>query len=150
MSSHVAILRPALLRLVITGQKRLESRLYRTRRTPVGRIREGDTIFLKPTGGAVQAVCRAGAVREFRHLTVRELRLIRERYQAALRVPQGYWRVKRDSRYGVLIWLADVRRCGPVVRVPRQFGSGWVELPDGPASGFGGRRRWGACQAPQT
>ncbi|MCG3128773.1 MAG: hypothetical protein CHACPFDD_03664 [Phycisphaerae bacterium] len=129
MRTHVAILRPALLKLVLSGRKQLESRLYRTRRTPVGRVRVGDTIYLKPTGGAVEAVCRAGAVRELPQLRDADLRRIRARYQTLLQAPRNYWRRTRKSRCGVLIWLADVRRCGPVVEVPRQFGSGWVELP---------------------
>ncbi|MDE1970446.1 MAG: hypothetical protein KGI50_02595 [Patescibacteria group bacterium] len=54
---HVAIMNPSwkLIPKIISGEKSIESRWYRTKRTPWNRIKKGDAVFFKNSGAPVLA-----------------------------------------------------------------------------------------------
>jgi ASC-1-like (ASCH) protein len=125
---HVAIVDFHAARGLIAGVKRVESRLYRSKRSPYGRIRRGETIYFKLSGGEIIGATRALRVLEFGDLTPRGVERLRRRYGRVVRAPAEYWRARRDCRYGVLIWLAPLREplAGPPLA--RQYGNGWLTL----------------------
>lgn len=137
---HVAIVSRDVADALLSGRKRVESRLFRARRPPYGAIRPGERIFFKRSGGAVFATARAIWVEFATFASPNAVAAAARRLGRLVAAPRAYWSARREARYGVFIGLSAVRptRAGP--RVPRQFGGGWVVLSD----------RWGPDEAPQN
>ena len=53
MNYHLVILKKPYLDLILAGEKTIELRLTRAKRPACGRVRPGDRLFLKPSGGPV-------------------------------------------------------------------------------------------------
>lgn len=51
MDYHLVILKKPYLDLILAGEKTIELRLNRAKRPAGGRVRPGDRLFLKPSGG---------------------------------------------------------------------------------------------------
>ena len=64
---HVAIMKKSwgLIPKILSGEKTIESRWYQTKRAPWGRIRRGDIIYFKNTGGPVVAKAMVRGVLQF-------------------------------------------------------------------------------------
>ncbi len=125
-AEHVAIVTPQLGAALAAGRKRIESRFFTTRRVPFGRVARHDTIHFKLSGGPVIGRCRVARVVFYRDLTPGGIDAIRRRYNHAILAPRSYWQARRNSRYGVLIWLGPFSPRDCDLAVPRQFGSGWI------------------------
>lgn len=125
---HVAIIHARYARALLSGRKRIESRLYRTRRVPLDRIRSGERVVFKVSSGPILGVARVLRVEQYAGLRPEDVDALRARYNGQIGAPAGYWREKRGASFGVLIWVGRLR-AAPPVRVPRQHGSGWVILP---------------------
>jgi hypothetical protein len=82
------------------------------------------------------ARAKAGRVEFFEGLTVGKLRELYRRHNRGICGEAAYWRAKKHSRYGTLIWLTDVEAtdCGPAMEPSR--GPAWFVLGEGePVSG---------------
>lgn len=138
---HLAILRRDLAGALLSGRKRIETRFYRHRRLPLGRIHAGDIVHFKVSGGEVVGSARVAFVREFMSLTPTRVDRLRRLFQDQVCAPARYWAARRRCRYGVLIGIGPVG--APALRfpVPRQYGGGWVVLNGaaGSAGGWTGR-----------
>lgn len=133
-TEHIAIINRASAAALLSGRKRIESRFSRTRRAPLGRVRVGDRIHFKLSGGPVIGEARVQRVREFHDLDAPRMRWLQRRYNADVRAPASYWRARRSSRFAVLIWLSGLTRGGAGATAPRQYGTAWIVLGPGGAS----------------
>ena len=77
---HLVILKKPYLEAILGGRKTIESRLAKTRHSPFGRVRAGDTLFLKQSSGLVCATARAAAVKKYENLTPEQIIGLKERY----------------------------------------------------------------------
>jgi ASC-1-like (ASCH) protein len=128
--THVAIVCPEIVPALLRGEKRIETRFYRSRRSPFGRIAVGDVVHFKRTGGGLVGSTEVTSVKEVGNLTARRLDQLQRRYSRRVQAPATYWAQKRRCRYGVLIGLGSLVRPPPDLAVPRQFGTGWLVLGD--------------------
>jgi hypothetical protein len=119
---------------LLSGRKRIESRLSRSRRLPFGRIDVGDAVHFKLSGGSVIGTAHVKHVRHFDCLTPQRVHALQRQYNQAICAPPAYWRARRHCRYAVLIWVDQLASPPPALHVPRQFGGAWLELPGEPAS----------------
>lgn len=130
---HLAILHPEPLRLILAGEKTIESRLSRVRATPYGRVAAGDILHLKRAGGPVLGRATVARVEQYGDLTPVAVQAAAERYREELRWAPAFLAAKANCRYAVLIWLADVAVVEPWAH--RQRGrAGWVVLGPDPRS----------------
>lgn len=141
-NTHIAIIHHGLGARLLDGAKTIESRLMRTRRPPYGRVRRGDRICFKLSGGALIGSAVVARVREFADLRPADVRDLQRRYSAQVAAPRSYWRDRRAARYAVLIWLERWTRAVPGCEIPRQFGGAWLSLDPSQTA----RRR---CRAPR-
>lgn len=125
---HVAIVSRAAAGQLLSGMKQVESRFYTRKRPPFGRIRSGDTVHFKVSGGSVIGSATVTRVRQFESLTPARVALLRRRYNQAVRAPARYWSARRRCRYGLLIWITPLFPPPPRIQVPRQYGNGWLTL----------------------
>ena len=58
MKYHLAILTPGWIDLILDGSKTIESRFTKVRCAPFGKVHEGDSVYLKESGGLVKGMFR--------------------------------------------------------------------------------------------
>jgi hypothetical protein len=128
MRSHVAIVRPGVALALLRGVKRIETRFYRQRRPPWGRISPGDLVHFKLSGGAFIGSTQVLFVKEVASLTPRAIARLRRTYGRAIHASAAYWSGRRTARYGVLTGLGLLSASPRSIAIPRQYGSGWLVL----------------------
>jgi ASC-1-like (ASCH) protein len=102
---HLAIFNEPFLSLVYNREKKIESRFSINKRSPYEKVKKGDVIILKESGGLVTGVFVAGEVKFF-HLTNRKsLEAIEANFGKAICADYdpNFWRDKAKSKYATLI-----------------------------------------------
>lgn len=112
---HIAILdRKGLsLESILTGEKTIESRFYKTRKAPYGKIYPGDTVYFKEKNMPVSAKAEVEHVLAFRHLDEKSVRYILKKYAEAIGIPRRYDKKYLDYKYAVLIFFKDTQKIKP-------------------------------------
>ncbi|MEL7088885.1 MAG: ASCH domain-containing protein [Planctomycetota bacterium] len=108
MSIHVAILKREYLRLILSGQKAVESRLMKVRCPPFGLVTRGERLFFKVSGGPFMATALADEVHDFADQTPAQIDALCDRWNPAVCGPLAYWRERRDRPFVTLIRLRRV------------------------------------------
>jgi ASC-1-like (ASCH) protein len=129
MANHLVILKKPYLDAILAGRKKIESRFTRTKRYAFGRVLPGDKLFLKESSGPVCATATVAAVKDFQNLTPRRIIEIKQRYNRYIIGSDEYWRSKSNCRFGLLVWLEDVKSIKPV-RIYKKDWRAWVVLTD--------------------
>jgi hypothetical protein len=127
MNSHLVILKKPYLDLILAGEKTIELRLTRAKRPVGGRVRPGDRLFLKPSGGPVCGLATAKDVEYHEDLTPSRIRQIQQQYNDQIRGDDAVWESLMDRQSGFLVWLSDIRRIDPIRIVKRDWRA-WVVL----------------------
>lgn len=132
---HIAILHPYFLERILAGGKTMESRWLANRSAPWGKVRAGDMIYLKPSGGPVVAKALAGAVQEFSDLTPERVRALIREHKEALGVAHDWERLLarvERKRYCVLVTLTGITEVTPFPISKRGFGNqaAWLTVPE--------------------
>ena len=130
---HLAILakKRKLLAKIISGEKTIESRWYKTKRTPYNNIKTNDTIYFKDSGEpiTVQATVEKVLFFDLRHTKVNNLiEKYADRIGLKQRDPQEY----AKFNYCTLIWLKEVKEI-PKFNINKQgYGNmaAWITLED--------------------
>ncbi|MEM1329795.1 MAG: ASCH domain-containing protein [Planctomycetota bacterium] len=134
MARHVAILRREYLDAILRGEKTVECRVSQQRRAPFGRVRSGDVIHLKQSGGPYRGLAIAGQVLSFGRAGPEVITEIEREYDPLIGAGQEYWTAKRDASYVTLVWLEQVSpsETGPDLRAVVSPGDrrGWHCLGD--------------------
>ncbi len=105
---HVAIIHRPHLDAIFAGEKRVESRLTKSRRDPFGRVAVGDWVFFKQASGAFRAAACVLRVESRSGLVARDIRQIRREFGDEIAAPAAYWRERSRARYATLMWLGEV------------------------------------------
>lgn len=124
------ILRRPYLDKILAGRKSIESRFTVTRRAPYGCVAARDKIFLKLSSGPVCASAFVKRVLEFENLSPGKIKRIKSKYNNLILGGEDYWADKRESKYGVLVWLEGVERIEPVL-IEKKDWRAWVVLEKG-------------------
>lgn len=134
MTHHLAVLKPLYLKRILLGLKTIEYRLSRTRRLPFARVRRGDTLWLKRSGGPVLAWCKVRRVEFHQPQTARQLVGLLTRHSAALQAKRKFFTSHREVRYLTLVHLGTIRKVRPF-SIPKTDRRSWVVLTEPPAAG---------------
>ena len=126
---HLVILKRPYLEAILSGRKIVESRFTRTKRGAFG-VCKGDKLFLKASSGPVCGTAVVSDVRRFEKLTPERMIELERRYNDLVCGRREYWQSKADCRFGVLVWLSEVRRMEPI-RIVKKDWRAWVVLKKG-------------------
>ena len=133
MTTHVAILRPHYIDMILDGHKTIEARLSVCRIAPFGMVAAGDELFVR--SGALGYLARAsiGRVWSFQSLTPGLVRRLRTRFDAGVRGDPAFWQTKRSARYATFIELRSVREVEQGPSLVRKAGDrrAWFVLHEG-------------------
>lgn len=135
---HLAIMQPAwgLLPKILSGQKTIEMRWYKTRQRPWGEIEAGDMLYFKDAGQPVTARAEVGKVVEYDNLDAGRIRdLLNEYGQAAGFEAKEMPEIARRfncKRYCIIIYLKKAQKIKPFEINKAGFGSqtAWLVLDD--------------------
>lgn len=131
---HLAILskKRKLLDKIIFGEKTIESRWYKYKKTPYGTLKIGDTIYFKDSGESVTAKAKAEKVILFDNLTRNKIISILKEYGDRICIPLSYSKRLEGKNYCVLIFLKEVQRVEPFRVDKTGFGmmSAWISVSD--------------------
>ena len=126
---HLAILKKPYLDAILDGRKTIESRFTRTRRVPFGQISVGDKVFLKQSSGPICAEATVTAIEQFDNLTPEQITQIKKKYNHLIKGSNEYWHSKENCRFGVLVWLKDVKPIEPI-QINKKDWRAWVLLTE--------------------
>ncbi len=135
---HLAIMKKSwgLTTKILTGEKKIESRWYKSRYTPWNRIKPGEMIYFKDSGEAVSVKAEVERVLQFSDLTPLKVKEILAKYAeadglSADKIPE-FFKLFQDKKYCLLIFLKNPREIEPFQINKSGFGAmaAWISLPD--------------------
>ena len=133
---HLAIMKKSwgLTDKILSGQKKIESRWYLTKRKPWDSIKRGETVYFKDSGGPVRIRAEAGRVMQFADLTPQKVKEILDEYGrddgiGEEKIPEFFERFK-DKKYCILIFLKNPQEIKPFEIDKTGFGmmSAWITI----------------------
>jgi hypothetical protein len=126
---HLAVFVEPFLQYILDGRKTVESRFSKNLCAPHKRVKRGDIILLKRSGGHVVGLCQVSAV-WFYTLDPQSLQTIRDEYAMALCAGNGdFWTERCGMSYATLMQVSRVAAIRPVVCSKRDR-RGWVVLSE--------------------
>ena len=129
---HLAILsKPGkLLAKILSGEKTIESRWYKFKKTPYGHIAVNDIIYFKESGEPVSAKAKVSKVLFFDKLNEDKIRRLLEEYGSRLGVYLSYLEKVKDKNFCTLIFLENVEKIEPFEINKKGFGlmAAWISV----------------------
>lgn len=131
---HVAIMKKSwgFLPKILTGEKKIESRWYKHKAAPWGRIAAGDTVYFKNAGEPVTASATVRKVFSFDDLTPKKAIMLLKKYGKDDGIAKDdrafYAKQFADKRYCLLIFLKDAKKIKPFMVDKTGFGAmaAWI------------------------
>ncbi len=126
---HIAILdkKRHLLERILSGEKRIESRWYISRKAPWDRISQGDIVYFKNSGEHVGVVANVSKVLQFEALDPAKVDLLLHKYGKLLGMKEGEYASSYDSyknkRFCILVFISEVRQITPFEIDKKGFGN---------------------------
>ena len=133
---HVAIMKTSwkLLPKIISGEKKIESRWYKTRCEAWGKVKARDTVYFKDSGEPVTVKAGVSKVMEFKDLDALKVREIIHRYGGKDGIGSSdleyFCDWAKDKKYCILIFLSHPSYVTPFAVDKAGFGSAraWISI----------------------
>ena len=127
---HIAILQKEWLPKILAGEKTIESRWYKQKRTPYQNIHPGETIYFKETGKPVTAKATVQKALFFDALTEEKLREILQIYGKQINMTLDVIPGLLDKKYSILVMLKEVESIQPFTINKKGFGNmaAWITV----------------------
>ena len=131
---HVAIMKKSwgLTEKILSGEKKIESRWYLSKRVPWDRAKTGEIIYFKDSGKPVRIKAEIDRVMQFSDLTPKKVKEILSRYGKddgfrAGKIPEFFRRFK-NKKYCMLIFLKNPKKIREFEIDKRGFGNmaAWI------------------------
>ena len=133
---HVAIMKKSwgLTGKILTGEKTVESRWYKTKHSPWDRIKPGDTVYFKDSGEPVSIKAKVTKVLQLDNLIPEKTKEILSKYgKADLGTSDIMPEIKRyvsGKKYCILVFFNNVEKIKPFNIDKTGFGSmsAWITV----------------------
>lgn len=133
---HIAIMQKSwgFTEKIAAGQKTIESRWYKVKYTPWGRISPGDCIYFKNSGEPITIQATISRVINVSDLTPEKVHTILEDYRKELGLYepdiQRFFEMFKYKRYCILMYLKDAHHIQPIEINKQGFGtrSSWISV----------------------
>lgn len=129
---HLAVFSTGGIESILRSEKTLESRLARFRFAPFNKIKKGDIVFMKESGGPVVGKFEAGQVTFLSDLDRKKVAGIRSRYGKQLQVGDGFWKQKKDAKYATFIKIKDPVKLNSPVFLDKHDRRSWIVIKTSP------------------
>jgi ASC-1-like (ASCH) protein len=137
MAEHIAIMKKSwgLTQKILSGEKKIESRWYKTKHTPWGKVEKGETVYFKNAGEPVSIKAEVEEVISINDLTPKKVKQILDVYGKDDGIEQDkiqdFFELFKDKRYCLLIFLKNPRKVRPFEINKKGFGlqAAWISVP---------------------
>jgi ASC-1-like (ASCH) protein len=127
---HLGVFVEPFLEAILDGRKTIESRFGVHRCAPFDRVRAGDIILLKRSGGPIVGIALAGGTAYY-ELDPETLENIRERFATQiLAEDDDFWVSRADKRFATLIEIDEVTKID-TLSIDKRDRRGWVTYMEG-------------------
>ena len=124
-SIHLAIFIEPYLTLLLQGKKTVESRFSSVRCAPFQRVRTGDVVLIKRSGGPIVGICEVGQVWSY-ELDPSSWREIRRSFINELCAQDpDFWATRAHASFATLMRVKNVVEVSPTAWIKRDR-RGWV------------------------
>lgn len=133
---HVAIMKKSwgLTQKILSGQKKIESRWYKSKHSPWGKIEKGDIVYFKDSGEPVSIKAEVKKVISFSGLTPKKVKEILNKYGQNDGLEKNRFQelfgLFKDKKYCLLMFLKNPKKIEPFEINKKGFGmmSAWLTL----------------------
>lgn len=133
---HVAIMNKSwgLTQKILSGQKKIESRWYKSKYSPWGKIHKGDVVYFKDSGEPVSIKAEVEKVISFSDLTPEKVRQILDKYGNDDGLESDkikeFFELFKNKKYCLLIFLTNPQKIEPFEINKTGFGtmSAWLTV----------------------
>lgn len=135
---HIAIMKKewGLTDKVLSGEKTIESRWYKNKRPPWGKVQAGDVVYFKDTGGPVRVKTTVEKVLQFADLTRQKTEeILKQHGEADLGAKEIMSEIRQyvaGKNYCLLVFLKNPQKIEPFDINKTGFGamSAWLTIDD--------------------
>jgi ASC-1-like (ASCH) protein len=125
LKTHLAICTEPFLSLILSGEKKVESRFSRNRIAPYGKVSKGDVVILKHSGGEVAGSC---VVQKAIFVEIKNKKIfadLKKQYSRSICADADphFWSQRTSARYASFIWLGKITQKKIIVHSSGR--SGW-------------------------
>jgi ASC-1-like (ASCH) protein len=125
---HVGIFIEPYLHLVLDGKKTLESRFSVNQTAPYGKVKNGDILLLKRSGGPIVGISQISEAWSY-VLDKRHWEDIKQVHAQALCIQNpAFWEEKRKANYATLMRMRHVNPIEPPINFIKSDRRGWLVL----------------------
>jgi ASC-1-like (ASCH) protein len=136
--NHLAIMKKDwyFIKKILSGQKTIESRWYKSKHAPWGKIKRGEIVYFKNSGEPIIAKAKISKIIEFKELTPKKVKEILNKYWKKLGITKdeydSFYRIFKDKKYCVLIFLENPEKVKPFNINKKGFGAmaSWLCVED--------------------
>src|SRR3989338_6882235 len=110
---HLAIMRKSwgLTKKILSGEKKIESRWYKSKYPPWNKIKEGELVYFKDSGEPVSIKAEVEKVLQFSDLTPNKVKQILKNYGKDDGISENkiieFFELFKDKKYCILIFLKN-------------------------------------------
>ena len=134
---HIAIMRKSwkLLPKILNGEKKIESRWYKSKYPPWGKIKLGEIVYFKDSGDPVSLKAEVEKIMQFSDLDSKKVKEILEKYAKDDGIEQRkeeFFEMFKDKNYCMLIFLKNPEKIKPFAISKKGFGmmASWICIDD--------------------
>lgn len=135
---HLAVMKKSwgFTQKILDGKKTIESRWYKTKRAPWGRIKKEDTIYFKNSGEPVTIKAIVSSVVEFEELTPNKVKKMLNKYWGDLGISKNevsnFYKRFENKRYCILVFLNNPEKVTPFKINKKGFAAmaSWICIED--------------------
>ena len=133
---HLAIMKKSLwyLEKIVFWDKTIETRWYRTKRSPWNKIKKWENIYFKNTWEFVTLKAKVKEVIQFENLDTKKIKSILNEYWEKIWIDDNeiFFENIKDKKYCILIFLEDIQKIESFNIDKKWFWlmSAWVSIED--------------------
>lgn len=135
---HVAIMKKSwgMIDKIISQEKTIESRWYKFKHSPWGKIEAGDMVYFKNSGEMISVRAEVGKVISFIDLTESRIKEIIEEYGERDGIAKGdedkFIDLFKDKKYCLLVFIKKPEMVTPFMIDKKGFGAmaAWITVSD--------------------
>jgi len=111
---HLAIMVEPYLSDLLCGKKTIESRFSINMIAPFRKVKSGDIVILKKSGGPIVGMFEATKIRFIEIKNSLVLDSLKQKYNERLLIEDDFWEKKKTSKYATLIDVDHVLKISPI------------------------------------
>ena len=135
---HLAIMKKSwgLTSKILSGEKKIESRWYKSKYPPWNRVKRNEFVYFKDSGEPVKIKTEVSKVLQFDSLNQRKVKKILHKFYVKDGIEHdkfdSFFKLFKDKKYCILIFLKNPREIEPFEINKKGFGlmSAWICVED--------------------